>query len=142
MSSFLKCLKKIVKECDCFGTFVTFRINRDNELKSLFGGCSTIIYSILAVIYVSYMSYHFIARKNIEFINAYRIVESEPFINLTDIEFNFAFGLESADTENPYIEGDIKYFNYSIFLIESIDEEKIIKCKNPNKLCSKKIFII
>ena len=59
MSSFLKCLKKIVKECDCFGTFVTFRINRDNELKSLFGGCSTIIYSILAVIYVSYMSYHF-----------------------------------------------------------------------------------
>jgi hypothetical protein len=45
-------------------------------------------------------------------------------------------------SEHPYIEGDIKYFNYSIFLIESIDEEKIIKCKNPNKLCSKKIFII
>ena len=140
MSSFLKCLKKIVKECDCFGTFVTFRINRDNELKSLFGGCSTIIYSILAVIYVSYMSYHFIARKNIEFINAYRIVESEPFINLTDIEFNFAFGLESADTENPYIEGDIKYFNYSIFLIEWIGHEKIIKTKIPTKSCTKEDF--
>ncbi len=140
MSSFLKCLKKIVKECDCFGTFVTFRINRDNELKSLFGGCSTIIYTILAVIYVSYMSYHFIARKKIEFINAYRIVESEPFINLTDIEFNFAFGLESADTENPYIEGDIKYFNYSIFLIEWIGHEKIIKTKIPTKSCTKEDF--
>ena len=86
------------------------------------------------------MTYHFIARKNINFINAYRIVESEPFINLTDIEFNFAFGLESADTENPYIEGDIKYFNYSIFLIEWIGHEKIIKTKIPTKSCTKEDF--
>ena len=44
MPSCIKNLKKIIKECDCFGTFVTFRINRDNELRSLFGGCSTIVY--------------------------------------------------------------------------------------------------
>ena len=113
--SCLKCLKKLIKDCDCFGTFVTFRINKENELKSLFGGFSTIIYSMIAIIYISYMSYHFIARKNLDFINAYRIVESEPFINLTNIGFNFAFGLESADTENPYVEGEIKYFNYSIY---------------------------
>ena len=140
MPSCIKNLKKIIKECDCFGTFVTFRINRDNELRSLFGGCSTIVYSMIALIYVSYMSYHFIARKKIEFINAYRIVESEPFINLTDIGFNFAFGLESADTENPYVEGDIKFFNYSIFLIEWIGHEQIIKTKIPTKSCTKEDF--
>jgi len=140
MVSILKYIKKAIKQCDCFGTFVTFRINRDNELKSLFGGCSTIIYSLIAIIYISYMSYHFISRKNIEFINAYRIVESEPFINLTDIGFNFAFGLESADSEHPYVEGDIKYFNYSVFLIEWIGEEKIIKNKIPIKSCSKEDF--
>jgi len=140
MSSFLKCLKKIIKGCDCFGTFVTFRINKDNELKSLFGGCSTIVYSLIALIYISYMTYHFISRKNIDFINAYRIVESEPFINLTDIGFNFAFGLESADTENPYVEGDIKFFNYSVFLMEWIGEEKIIKTQIPTKSCTKEDF--
>ena len=140
MSAILKCFKKVIKECDCFGTFVTFRINKDNELKSVFGGCSTILYSIIAILYISYMSYHFIQRKNIEFINAYRIVESEPFINLTDIGFNFAFGLESADHENPYVEGDIKYFNYSVFLIEWIGEEKIVKTKIPTKSCTKEDF--
>ncbi len=140
MSSFLKCIKKTIKECDCFGTFVTFRINKDNELKSLFGGCSTIIYSLIAIVYISYMSYHFIARKNIEFINAYRIVESEPFINLTDIGFNFAFGLESADSEHPYVEGDIKFFNYSVFLIEWKGEEKITKIQIPTKPCTKEDF--
>ena len=140
MSSFLRTLKNIVKECDCFGTFVTFRINRDNELKSLFGGCSTIVYSLIALIYISYMTYHFIARKNINFINAYRIVESEPFINLTDIGFNFAFGLESADTEHPYVEGDIKFFNYSVFLMEWIGEERIVKTQIPTKSCTKEDF--
>ena len=45
--SCLKCLKKLIKDCDCFGTFVTFRINKENELKSLFGGFSTIIYSMI-----------------------------------------------------------------------------------------------
>ena len=140
MSSCLRCIKNLVKECDCFGTFVTFRINKDNELKSLFGGCSTIVYSLIALIYISYMTYHFIARKNINFINAYRIVESEPFINLTDIGFNFAFGLESADTEHPYVEGEIKFFNYSVFLMEWIGEEKIIKTQIPTKSCTKEDF--
>ena len=140
MSTCLKYVKKVIKECDCFGTFVTFRINRDNELKSLFGGCSTIVYSLIAIVYVSYMSYHFIARKKIEFINAYRIVESEPFINLTNIGFNFAFGLESADTENPYVEGEIKFFNYSIFLMEWIGHEKIIQTPIPTKSCTKEDF--
>ena len=50
------------------------------------------------------MSYRFIARKELSFINAYRIVESEPFLSLTETKFNFAFGIESKDTENPYVE--------------------------------------
>ena len=50
------------------------------------------------------MSYRFITRKELSFINAYRIVESEPFLSLTETEFNFAFGIESENTENPYVE--------------------------------------
>ena len=140
MSSFCKCIKKAIKECDCFGTFVTFRINKDNELKSVFGGCSTLIYSLIALIYVSYMTYRFIAKKDINFINAYRIVESEPFINLTDIGFNFAFGLETSESEEPYIESDIPFFNYSVYLVEWISDQGITKSVIPTKSCQKSDF--
>ena len=140
MSSLFKCIKKVIKECDCFGTFVTFRINKDNELKSVFGGCSTLIYSLIALIYVSYMTYRFIAKKDINFINAYRIVESEPFINLTDIGFNFAFGLETSESEEPYIESDIPFFNYSVYLVEWISDQGITKSVIPTKSCQKSDF--
>ena len=43
---------------------------------------------------------NFITSKNIEFINAYRIVESESLFNLTDIDFNFAFNLKSTWRED------------------------------------------
>jgi len=140
MTSLFKCLKKGIKECDCFGTFITFRINKDNELKSVFGGCSTLMYSLIAIIYISYMSYRFIARKNINFINAYRIVDSEPFINLTDIGFNFAFGLETSESEIPYVENDIPFFNYSVFLVEWIGDQGITKSVIPTKKCEENDF--
>ena len=79
------------------------------------------------------MSYRFIARKNINFINAYRIVDSEPFINLTDIGFNFAFGLETSESEIPYVENDIPFFNYSVFLVEWIGDQGITKINIPIK---------
>ena len=79
------------------------------------------------------MSYRFISKKNINFINAYRIVESEPFINLTDIGFNFAFGLETSETEEHYIESDIPFFSYSIFLVEWIGDQGITKMNIPIK---------
>ena len=138
--SISKKLKSIIKNCDCFGTFVTFRINEDNELKSLFGGLATIFYLLIAIIYISYMSYRFIARKELSFINAYRIVESEPFLNLTETEFNFAFGIESEDTENPYVEEGNFFFNYSVYLIEWIGKENISKINIPIKQCTQEDF--
>ena len=133
-------IKSIIKNCDCFGTFITFRINEDNELKSLFGGLATIFYILIAIIYITYMSYRFIARKELSFINAYRIVESEPFLNLTETEFNFAFGIESEDTENPYVEEGINFFNYSVYLIEWIGKKNITKINIPIKKCTQEDF--
>ncbi len=138
--SISKTLKSIIKNCDCFGTFITFRINEDNELKSLFGGIATIFYLIIAIIYISYMSYRFFARKELSFINAYRIVESEPFLNLTETEFNFAFGIESEDTEKPYVEEGNNFFNYSVFLIEWIGKKNITKINIPIKKCTQEDF--
>ena len=79
------------------------------------------------------MSYRFFARKELSFINAYRIVESEPFLNLTETEFNFAFGLETSETEEHYIESYIPFFNYSILLVEWIGDQGITKINIPIK---------
>ena len=48
-----KCFKTAIKACDGFGTFITFRINEDIEYKSLIGGCSTILFVIITVVYAS-----------------------------------------------------------------------------------------
>ena len=40
--------KQVIKGCDCFGTFITFRINDDLEYKSLMGGISSIFFFLIA----------------------------------------------------------------------------------------------
>ena len=58
-----KCFKTAIKACDGFGTFITFRINEDIEYKSLIGGCSTILFVIITVVYASYCCSSFFAKK-------------------------------------------------------------------------------
>ena len=84
----------IIKECDCFGTFITFRIYDDIEYKSLAGGISTILFTLMAGIYIAYMSYRFLWRKEYSFIYTTKLQDSRPFINLTDVGFNLAFGIQ------------------------------------------------
>ena len=79
-------------------------------------------------------------KKNINFINVDRIVDSKQFINLTDIGFNFAFGLEISETEEHYIESDIPFFNYSIFLVEWIGDQGITKINISIKSCQTSDF--
>src|SRR5574344_576545 len=103
MEKVSKCFKSAIKECDCFGTFITFRMGNDLGYKSLIGGCSSIIYLIITVIYVFYMSVDFLTRKNVEFIFSNKVVESGPFVNLTDTKFNFAFGVQYSEDASPAI---------------------------------------
>ena len=89
-----KCFKRAIKACDGFGTFITFRINDDIEYKSLIGGISTILFVIITVVYTTYCCLGFFSRSNVDFIFTNKIVESDPYINLTDCHFNLAFGVQ------------------------------------------------
>ncbi len=90
-------IKRFIKRCDFFGTFVTFRINDEIEYKSIVGGITSIIFFIVAVLYIIYVGIPFATRKNIEFIFSYKILESKPFLNLTKVRFNFGFGIHYKD---------------------------------------------
>ena len=84
-----KCFKGAIKACDGFGTFITFRINDDIEYKSLIGGCCTILFVIITVIYTTYCCSSFFSRKNVDFIFTNKIVQTDPHINLTAFQFSF-----------------------------------------------------
>ncbi len=133
-----KTIKKIIKECDCFGTFISFRINDDIEYKSLIGGFSTIIFTTFALAYTLYVSYYFISRKNVDLIYSNKIIQSNPKVNLTQLEFNFGFGLQyQSDGESAV---NLKYFKYNLSLCSWTDDEQLVYTNIPYRLCEKKDF--
>ncbi len=135
----MKFITKIIKSLDFFGTLITFRINNDLEYKSLLGGISSIIFFIISSTYILYESYFFIKRKNVDFIYSKKTIET-PFVNLTKIGYRFAFGLQYEENDTSCILNTLKYFNYSISLIENIDSKIIIETPIELKLCEKSDF--
>ena len=117
-----KCNEKIIrfiKRIDCFGTFITFRVDDQIEYKSIIGGIFTLVYALFAILFITMMSVNFVGRKNINFIYSKKIVQ-KPFLNLTGIDFNFAFGAQFSKSALPAIKNSSKYFYYSLNIVEYI----------------------
>ena len=115
-----KC-KNLFRKVDVFGTIISFRFDDDIEYKSVIGGISTITFALITLIYGAYCSYDFFSRKNVEFIFTSKILDKDPFVNLTKSNFNFAFGIQFSDTdkeeETPALTFMKEYFNYNIIII-------------------------
>ena len=133
-------ISKIIKKCDYFGTFVTFRINDEIEYKSIIGGLTSIIFAILAISYTIYVGYPFVKRENIDFIFSNKIIETQPFINLTSINFNLGFGIQYQENAYSAIEDFNNYFNYSFIIKEWIGTDTIIEFPFGLKKCTKDDF--
>ena len=144
MGNFNKCIKKVIKSFDAFGTFITFRINEEIEYKSLIGGCSTIFFVMITLGYTFYCSYGFLSRNNVSLIYTSKVVEEAPFVNLTKSQFAVAFGIQFSDTdleaEEPALEQLKDYFNYSILMTEWTGEDDIVEKEFPYHLCQKSDF--
>ena len=141
MGNFCHNIQKIIKKFDCFGTFVTFRINDEIEYKSIVGGLTSIMFFILAISYTLYVGIPFIKRENIDFIFSNKIVEKEPYINLSEIGFNMGFGIQYQDDATPAIDDFIEYYNYSLMLKEWIGEDTIIEFPFGLKSCTHSDFL-
>ena len=129
-------IKKIIKQFDFFGTFVTFRIKDEIEYKSIIGGLTSIIFVIMSISYTLYVGIPFIKRENINFIFSNKIVEKQPFINLTEVGFNMGFGIQYQDDSTPAIDDFIEYLNYSLILKEWIGENTIKEFPFGLKSCT------
>ena len=133
-------IKKVIKECDFFGTFITFRINDEIQYKSITGGIISILFFISSVLYIIYVGYPFIKRENIDFIFSNKIMETQPYINLTSTNFNLGFGIQYQDEATTAIFDYIKYFNYSLILKEWIGLNTIKIFPFGLKQCNKSDF--
>ena len=135
-----KCLKSAIKACDGFGTFITFRINDDIEYKSLIGGCSTILFVIITVIYTTYCCSGFFSRKNADFIFTNKIVQTDPQINLTSSHFNVAFGVQYSEDAMSAIENTSLYFTYKMNIVEWVGDDDLIAYPFSFKQCEASDF--
>ena len=133
-------IKRLIKKCDLFQTFITFRINDDFEYKSLFGGISTIFFISITLLFTISYSINFIKRKNIDLIYSNKILEKEPFVNLTESKFNLAFGIQRQNDGGDYKFEKYDYFNYSFELIEWNDENNLTFNNLYLRPCSKEDF--
>ena len=89
-----KCIKMLLKKCNIFGILITFRINNEIEYRSIYGGIGTIIFFIFSIGCTICLGYPFIRLQTIDFIYSNKIIETQPYINLTEAHFNFAFGIQ------------------------------------------------
>ena len=140
MDKFCKNLKKTIISCDLFATYVTFRINNEIEYKSIVGGLSSIIIMIFVIIYLIYEAIPFVKWENLNFIFSNKIIESDPVINLREVNFGFAFGIHFQKNGELITDNFHNYLKYSINLIEI--KSQIKKKEFPIKVrkCSKMDF--
>jgi len=117
--------KHLIRYCDIFGILVTFRINDKVKYKSIDGGVISLIFFVYSIFFTIYLGIPFIKRKNIDFIYSNKIIESQPFINLTETNFILAFGIQFQRNSSPAINNFLDYFNYSIILKESNEKNSL-----------------
>ena len=137
-----KWIKRIIKKCDIFGILITFKIKNEDQYQSIHGGIASLIFIIFTIFYILYQGIPFIKRENLEFIFSNKILDTKPYINLTDAHFYFGFGLRYQSNSIPAIQDSLKYFNYSIILTEWNDDAN----KEQNfhlglKKCTKSDFL-
>ena len=134
-------LNKILRKIDLFSTPITFRIENSYEYHSLIGGLFTLLFILFSLFYFFYMGYFFIIRDNVSFIYSRRIIDTEPYINLTKVEFKFAFGLQYADADEDVLIELGKYFDFSFRFVEWIGERNITYIPFNYKRCEKSDFL-
>ena len=134
-------LNKILRKIDLFSTPITFRIENSYEYHSSIGGLFTLLFILFSLFYFFYMGYFFIIRDNVSFIYSRRIIDTEPYINLTKVEFKFAFGLQYADADEDVLIELGKYFDFSFRFVEWIGERNITYIPFNYKRCEKSDFL-
>ncbi len=119
------CIKKILKNFDIFGAQLKFKLDGEDEFRSVTVGISYFIFLVFTFWFFITQFIPFINRERVNLIFSNKIV-SEPLINLTKTNFNFAVGLlytSNYTDARPYLN---KYLDIKFDFLKLISDEKPI----------------
>jgi hypothetical protein len=127
---------KVWKKFDIFGAKMNFRINSKKEHKSIFGGVTTIFFFTLSLIYILINFKDFVQWNNMNLIFTNKILEGDPFINLTKSEFAFAFGLQFQANSTDATKFTTQYFDYTMNVVQWVGADNITRIPIKLKKCT------
>jgi hypothetical protein len=131
---------KVWRKFDIFGAKMNFRINSKKEHKSIFGGVTTVFFFTLSLIYILINFKDFVLWNNMDLIFTNKILEGNPFINLTKTEFAFAFGLQFQANSSDATLKTTQYFDYSMNVVQWVGSDNITRYPIKLKKCTESDF--
>ncbi len=81
------------------GAFITFKINDENDFKSMLGGFCSMFFVIFCIFYVIYSAVPFLKKENINFIYATKVLDSNPRVDFGMKQMMLALSLYYQDAE-------------------------------------------
>lgn len=137
-----KCsLSTTIRSCDFIGSFITFRINDENEYKSIIGGISSFIFTLFCIWYTIYTAIPFLKKENVSFIYANKMLDKDPFVDFSNKKMTIAFSNCYVDAEKelngPVVEETADLIGYRMYARYWIGEEDIRDVEIPLDWCKK-----
>ena len=128
--------RKIIKQFDYMGSFITFRINGESDYKSILGGVTSILYFSFCIYYIIYSAIPFFGKKNLNFIYANQIVESNPIVDFTGKQMMFAFGYGFVDQglDEAFLGIPFMPMTASDLILDTIGFDISLKITNGNHI--------
>lgn len=136
-------LSRMIKRLDIFGHKQTFRINNKSEHRSVCGGIVSVVFIICALIFIAINFIYFITRSNVSLIFTHKILDKNPFVNLTQLQFNFAFTILYERNSSDALQEVAKDFldiNLELIQWEGEGVHDINKTNIPLKPCTEADF--
>jgi hypothetical protein len=136
-----KCsFSSITKGLDIFGVKMNFRINNKKEFRSTCGGLTSLLFIIAAAYFVIINFNYFITRSNVSLIFTNKIVDSNPKVNLTDVEFAFSFSLFFENNATDGFDSARDYVDVNLNLVQWVGESNFMTKNIQLKKCNSSDF--
>ena len=135
--SIVKSLMGTIKALDSFGVTIDFRINKQDQYKSHFGGIITFFYICFGIAFLLANFKTFYGRTKMTLNYTEKVHVLAPFLNYSAGRSGFAFGLVWEN--NSHI-NDIKYFDLVLSAVRVSNTLNKTKISIPFSSCNESDF--
>ena len=138
----MKCIKKILKKLDIFGSPFNFKYKSQDRYATSFGGLFLLIFSIISLIFGIYYFIPFVKRKNVNIIYYTMNIPKTEKIKLKDSQAAFSIGFDCDDKTDIKVDDILKLdLKYVIYNKNNLGKYVQIKTPISSHRCRKEDFL-